>query len=54
MRTAKLEALSLLGMLIGVAVMLQPWWSGGMRCGFFVAAAGTVAQIVLSHRPGPS
>lgn len=32
--------------------MLQPWWAGGMRMGFFVAAACAITQIVLSHLPG--
>jgi hypothetical protein len=49
--TAKLESLSLAGMALGVATMLQPWWSGGMRAGFFVTAACTIAQILLSHLP---
>jgi hypothetical protein len=44
-----MESLSLCGMVLGVATMLQPWWSGGMRAGFFVAAACTIAQIVLGH-----
>ncbi|MFN0009368.1 MAG: hypothetical protein ACKVXR_15800 [Planctomycetota bacterium] len=47
----RLERIALLGMGLGVAVMLQPWWDGGMRLGFFLAAAGTLAQIVLSHLP---
>jgi hypothetical protein len=38
-------------MALGVAVMLQPWWEGGMRAGFFLAALCTAAQIVLSHLP---
>ena len=49
--TARLEGLSLQGMALGVAVMLQPWWAGGMRAGFFVAAASTLAQIVVGHLP---
>ena len=36
-------------MALGVALMLQPWWPGGMRVGFFVTLAGTLAQIVLGH-----
>jgi hypothetical protein len=36
-------------MALGIAVMLQPWWSGGLRVGFFVTLGGTVAQIVASH-----
>ena len=50
-RIAFLERSSLAGMTLGVATMLQPWWQGGMRTGFFLAAASTLAQIVLSHWP---
>jgi hypothetical protein len=39
----------LIGMALGVALMLQPWWSGGLRAGFFVTALCTLLQIVLSH-----
>ena len=46
-----MESLALAGMALGVATMLQPWWAGGMRAGFFVAAACTIAQIVLAHLP---
>jgi hypothetical protein len=49
--SARFEGLALLGMALGVAVMLQPWWTGGMRAGFFLTAACTIAQIVLSHLP---
>jgi hypothetical protein len=44
----RLERAALLVMAAGVALMLQPAWPGGMRAGFFVVLAGTVAQIVLS------
>ncbi|MBL8861242.1 MAG: hypothetical protein JNK02_04440 [Planctomycetes bacterium] len=47
-RTARtLERGALVGMAVGVAFMLQPAWSGGMRTGFFVVIATTLAQIVL-------
>lgn len=36
-------------MAIGVALMLQPGWQGGMGVGFFVTLASTVAQIVLGR-----
>lgn len=36
-------------MAFGVSLMLQPWWPGGMRAGFFVVLASTLAQIVLGH-----
>ena len=47
----KLERLALAGMGLGVALMIQPWWTGGMRAGFFATAAFTLAQITLSHLP---
>lgn len=46
---ARLERLTLAGMAVGVALMLQPSWSGGMRAGFFVTIACTLAQIVLGR-----
>lgn len=45
----RLERFTLVGMALGAALMLQPWWPGGMRVGFFVTLAGTLAQIVLGH-----
>ena len=47
------ERFVLLGMALGVALMLQPWWGGGMRVGFFVTALFTAAHIVVSHLPEP-
>jgi hypothetical protein len=44
-----LDRLSLLGMALGVAMMLQPWWSSGFGVGFFAVVISTVAQIVFSH-----
>ena len=46
---ARLERWTLVGMALGVALMLQPWWPGGMRAGFFVTLGFTLAQIVLGH-----
>ena len=45
------ERLALLGMTLGVVLMLQPWWSGGLRAGFFVTAAFTVLHIAIVHAP---
>jgi CDP-diglyceride synthetase len=47
-----LDRLSLVGMALGVALMLQPWWAGGFALGFFVIVASTVGQIVFSHVVG--
>jgi hypothetical protein len=44
----RLERAALLVMAAGVALMLQAAWPGGMRAGFFVVLAGTVAQIVFA------
>jgi hypothetical protein len=52
-RIARLERSTLAGMALGVALMLQPWVPGGMRVGFFVTLASTVAQIVLGHMTEP-
>lgn len=48
---ARLERASLLGMALGVLLLLQPWWAGGVRAGFFVTLASTVLQIAASHAP---
>ena len=45
------ERFALAGMALGVLVMLQPWWSGGMRVGFFATAAFSVLHIVVTHLP---
>ncbi|MBK7644610.1 MAG: hypothetical protein IPJ19_16455 [Planctomycetes bacterium] len=48
---ARAERAALWGLALGVALMLQPWWPGGMRVGFFVTLASVAAQIVFSHMP---
>lgn len=37
------------GLVIGIALMLQPWWGGGYRCGFFVTAIFTLLHIITSR-----
>jgi hypothetical protein len=46
---AMLDKLSLVGMALGAAMMLQPWWDDGFRAGFFVTIGCTVLQIVAGH-----
>ena len=36
-------------MLVGVVLMLQPYWSEGLRYGFFATALFTVLHIATSH-----
>jgi hypothetical protein len=44
-----LDRASLAGIACGVALVVQPWWSGGFRAGFFVVLGATLLQIVASH-----
>ena len=37
-----LDRLALTGMGLSLLVLLQPWWSGGLRAGFF----GTLATVI--------
>ncbi len=36
-------------MVAGLALLLQPWWDGGLRVGFFVTLAGVVLQTIAGH-----
>jgi hypothetical protein len=47
----RFDRLTLWGMALGVALLLQPWWAAGFQVGFFVTLAATVLQIVASHLP---
>jgi hypothetical protein len=44
-----LDHLSLLGMAIGIALMLQPFFAGGLRAGFFLTLLATLVQIVVGR-----
>lgn len=44
-----LDRLARVGMVVGVALMLQPFWSEGLRYGFFATAFFTVLHIATSH-----
>ena len=43
------DKLSLVGMALGVAMMLQPWRADAFEIGFFMTLGSTVLQIVTSH-----
>lgn len=45
----RIERLALACMALGVALMLQPWWTGGLRAGFFATLGAVAAQIACSH-----
>jgi len=44
-----LDRLARARMVVGVGLMLQPFWGGGLRYGFFATAVFTVLHIVTSH-----
>ncbi len=46
---AFLQKLFLWLMAAGIGVILQPWWHDGLRIGFFVTLAATIAYIVTAH-----
>jgi len=39
----------LLGMGLGTLLMLQPFWSDGLKWGFFMTFAATVLEIITGH-----
>ena len=44
-----LHKFNLTAMVAGLIIILQPWWHGGLRVGFFVTLIATVGYIVTSH-----
>ena len=44
-----LDRVAQVGMVLGVGLILQPWWGAGFRWGFFVTAGGALLHIVTSH-----
>ena len=44
-----IDRCALIGMGLGLALMLQPWWATGFQIGFFVLLLMTIVQIVSSH-----
>jgi hypothetical protein len=37
------------GMALGTALMLEPFWQGGLEWGFFLTLGCTVLEIVTGH-----
>ena len=44
-----LDRASLVGIAVGLAIELQPFFGDGLRVGFFVTLAAVVLQIASSH-----
>ncbi len=51
MGASTLDRLSLVVMLAGVVLVLQPLWKSGFPVGFAVTGIGVVLQIVAAHLP---
>ena len=49
-----LDLVARLGLGLGVASMLQPWWTEGFRYGFFVTGVCAVLHIVTRHLVTPA
>jgi hypothetical protein len=47
--TRLLDRATLISVALGLCVMLQPWWAGGFRAGFWITLAATLAQTVAAH-----
>ncbi len=45
-----LDRIALSGMGLGIITILQPWWEGGLRAGFFVTLTFTILHIITSHK----
>jgi hypothetical protein len=37
------------GMALGTALMLEPYWAGGLKWGFFLTLGCTVLEIITGH-----
>ncbi|MBM3277544.1 MAG: hypothetical protein FJY95_05620 [Candidatus Handelsmanbacteria bacterium] len=44
-----LDRIARAGMALGAGLMLQPWWQGGLRWGFFATACFSLLHILTSH-----
>lgn len=46
---ASLDRALLIAMALGAALMLQPYWAGGLEWGFFLTLTTTILEIVTAH-----
>ncbi len=46
---ARLDRALLCGMALGTVLMLQPYWSEGLKWGLFLTLGSTVLEIVTAH-----
>lgn len=44
-----LDLITIMGMITGILLLVQPWWQGGFRVGFFTTLGFTILQVITSH-----
>jgi hypothetical protein len=49
----RLDISAIMGMALGIAMILQPWWGDGLRYGFFVTLFFAVLHTLTSHLSQP-
>ena len=48
-----LDKIAQIGMALGIVLIFQPWWSKGLRIGFFTTLLFTILHIITSHLIAP-
>ena len=44
-----LDRIARIGMALGILLIFQPWWAGGLRLGFMFTLVFTILHIITSH-----
>lgn len=47
--TKALDKIAQVGMALGILIIFQPYWSQGLRVGFFLTLMATILHIITSH-----
>lgn len=48
------DKMAQIGMALGLVLIFQPYWHGGLKWGFFVTLASTLLHIITSHMIVPN
>ena len=44
-----LDKIAQIGIGVGIVVIFQPFWDGGLKVGFFATLLATLLHVVTSH-----
>lgn len=44
-----LDKIAQIGMWVGIVTIFQPYWTGGLKVGFFITLLATLLHIITSH-----